>query len=98
MEYQKSPLNQDLAQILSLFRDRQEIFRFLRDLLTKQEMIELHKRWQAAQMLAQKIPYTEISHQTGLSSATIAKTARWYKKGLGGYKLAIKRWEKFGDN
>lgn len=96
----KYALSQDLAQAFNQFHDQEEIFRFLRDLLTRQELIELTKRWQTAQMLAKNTPYTEITKSTGLSSATIAQVSKWYKKGLGGYKLAIKRLEKsskFGE-
>ncbi len=91
MENNNKELSQNLAQAFSQFRNEQEFFRFLRDLLTRKELVELTKRWEIAQLLAQKIPYTEISKQTKVSSATIAQVAKWYKKGLGGYKLAIMR-------
>lgn len=99
MDSEKKSLSQDLAQAFNQLHNEQELFRFLRDLLTRQELIELTKRWEAAQMLAAKTPYTTISQEIGISSATIAQVSHWYKKGLGGYKLAIKRlWssQKFG--
>ncbi len=91
MNSEKNSFSQDLAQAFSQLHNEQEFFRFLRDLLTRQELIELTKRWETAQMLADKTPYTTISQEIGVSSATIAQVSRWYKKGLGGYKLAIKR-------
>lgn len=68
-----------------------EAKRFFRDLLTEQEIIEFGKRWQAAQMLSQKIPYSKIEKETGLSSTTIARISKWLNRGMGGYKLMIKR-------
>ena len=100
MNEKNKTISNVLAQAFDQFRKKEEISRFLRDLLTKKELIELTKRWQTAQMLAKKIPYTKISENTRLSSATIAQISKWYKKGLGGYKLAIMRWgkyQKFGE-
>ena len=88
---QKPTSCQDLYQAILTMKTQEEISRFCRDLLSKHEIDELSCRWQVACMLAKKIPYTEIERQTGLSSATIAKISHWLKRGLGGYKLAIKR-------
>ena len=64
---------------------------FFRDLLTETEIRELSERWKAARMLAAGTPYTQIIEATGLSSTTVARVARWVKKGTGGYRLALKR-------
>lgn len=79
-----------LGAILRL-RNIQEAKKFFRDLLTEQEIIEFAKRWQAAQMLSKKVPYSEIENRTGLSSTTVARISRWLNKGMGGYKLMISR-------
>ena len=72
-------------------RNVDEARRFFRDLLTEAELMEFGNRWKAAQLLAKKVPYTEIGAQTGLSSTTIARVKRWLSKGMGGYELMIKR-------
>ena len=64
---------------------------FFRDLLTETEIREFAERWKAARLLTEGIPYTEITKETGLSSTTVARVARWVKRGTGGYKLALKR-------
>ncbi len=64
---------------------------FFRDLLTESEIRESAERWKAARMLADGIPYTEIIRVTGLSSTTVARVARWVKKGAGGYRLLLRR-------
>ena len=72
-------------------RTLDEAKNFFRDLLTETEIRELSERWKAARMLAAGTPYTQIIEATGLSSTTVARVARWVKKGTGGYRLALKR-------
>jgi TrpR-related protein YerC/YecD len=64
---------------------------FFRDLLTEMEIREFTERWKVARMIAQEVPYTKIIEQTGLSSTTVARVARWVKKGTGGYRTIMKR-------
>jgi TrpR-related protein YerC/YecD len=68
-----------------------EAKRFFRDLLTPKELIEFSNRWQTAQMLDQKTDYLTIAKTTGLSSTTIARISLWLNKGMGGYRLMLKR-------
>ena len=68
-----------------------ETKRFFRDLLTEAEIIEFGKRWQAAKMLYKNISYEKIERETGLSSRTVARISKWLNKGMGGYKLMLKR-------
>jgi TrpR-related protein YerC/YecD len=80
-----------LLDALSLLNTRGETKKFLRDLLTEQEIIEFANRWQTAQMLMHSIPYSKIKQETGLSSTTIARVSKWLSSGMGGYRLALKR-------
>jgi len=64
---------------------------FFRDLLTEKEITEFGQRWKVAKMLEDKISYTKIEKEIGMSSATIARIHRWLKKGMGGYKMLLKR-------
>jgi TrpR-related protein YerC/YecD len=76
--------------ILSL-KDVKEAKPFFRDLLTEGEIYEFAERWKVARMLASGVPYTKIIKATGLSSTTVARVARWVKKGTGGYRLILQR-------
>ena len=78
------------SAILSV-KDLREAKSFFRDLLTEGEIREFAERWKVAGMIAGKIPYTSIIDETGLSSRTVARVARWVNKGTGGYKLVLKR-------
>lgn len=79
-----------LKAILSL-QDTKEAKSFLRDLMTGSEIVEFGNRWQAAQMLYNKISYAEIEKETGLSSRTIARVAKWLNKGKNGYLSMIQK-------
>jgi TrpR-related protein YerC/YecD len=83
-------INSLYQAILSL-ESLAETKKFFRDLLTQTEIEEFAKRWKTARMLADGVPYTQIVEETGLSSTTVARVARWVKKGTGGYRLVMKR-------
>ncbi len=78
------------SAILSL-KNLGEARSFFRDLLTATETEELAERWKAARLLADGVPYARIIEQTGLSSTTVARVARWVKAGTGGYQTVLKR-------
>ena len=64
---------------------------FLRDLMTESEINEFANRLKAAQMLSDKIPYSSIIKETGLSSTTVARVSKWLNGPLGGYKTILNR-------
>jgi TrpR-related protein YerC/YecD len=81
----------DLFKSIISLKSIDEAKRFFRDLLTEQELVEFGSRWKAAQMLNQKISYSKIEKETGLSSTTVARISKWLNEGLGGYKLMLKK-------
>jgi TrpR-related protein YerC/YecD len=81
----------DLYTAILQLESLDECRRFFGDLLTEYEVKEFVKRWKAARMLAEGIPYTQIEEETGLSTRTIARVGRWLKKGKGGYAMMLKR-------
>ena len=78
------------SAILSL-KNLSEAKSFFRDLLTESEIREFAERWKVAAMIATKVPYTSIISETGLSSRTVARVARWVKRGMGGYRMMLRR-------
>lgn len=80
-----------LIDTIVALKNQSEARMFLRDLLTEQELSEFGSRWKAAQMLNDKVPYSKIEKKTGLSSTTIARISKWLNKGMGGYKLMLKK-------
>lgn len=83
--------NRELIKAFWSLKNAGEAKRFIRDLLTEQEIIEFGNRWKAARMLYAKIPYSQIAEETGLSSTTIARVSKWLRKGKGGYRLVLEK-------
>ncbi len=81
----------DLYKAILSLKNLDEAKSFFRDLLTEGEIREFAERWKVAAMLARKVPYTSIIDETGLSSRTVARVARWVNKGMGGYRLILRR-------
>jgi TrpR-related protein YerC/YecD len=81
----------DLYRAILIIKNINEARRFFRDLLTADEIIEFSQRWQVAQMLAKNVPYSVIEKETGLSSTTIARVAKWLNGRGGGYRTIMKK-------
>ena len=62
---------------------------FFRDLMTEDEIRMIVDRWRVARMLHAGRTYREIEAETGLSSRTIARIARWMQQGEGGYRRQL---------
>lgn len=82
---------QDLMKAILALKTLDEAKSFFRDLLTEEEILEFGRRWQAAKMLKDKVPYTKIVEETGLSSTTVARVSKWLNRGMGGYRLILNR-------
>ena len=87
----KSKGNQKLIQAILALKTKNEAGRFLRDLMTEKEIKEFAKRLKAAEMLTEKVPYSIIEKETGLSSTTVARVAKWLNGKGGGYKIIINK-------
>jgi TrpR-related protein YerC/YecD len=66
-----------------------ELFSFLRDLLTEAEILEFSQRLDIARRLHQKESYKKIEAETGVSSTTIARVAKFLKGAYGGYRKIL---------
>lgn len=81
----------ELLQAFLVLKNEDEAGRFLRDLLTEEEIREFSRRWEVAQLLMAKNSYVKIEKQTGMSSTTIARVSKFLKGKFGGYKLVLDR-------
>ena len=78
-----------MVQALLALKTPDAARRFLRDLMTEKEIEEFGKRLAAAEMLTAQIPYSIIEKETGLSSTTVARVAKWLRGSEGGYRTVI---------
>lgn len=85
----KNEKNKRLVEAILALETSSEAHNFLRDLLTEKEIKEFANRLQAARMLTEKVPYTKIEQETGLSSTTVARVSKWLNQGKGGYQSII---------
>lgn len=88
----------DLARAFLALRTEDEALRFLRDVCTVNELIELGHRWRVARLLDEGVHYGEIGEATGASSATISRVNQWLRYGRGGYRLVIDRQKREGSD
>lgn len=67
---------------------------FFEDLCTPSELLEMSRRMQAAKMLKSGTVYSDISSETGLSTATISRVNRCLKYKDGGYIKVLEDMER----
>ena len=61
------------------------------EVCTINELLSLSQRFEVAEMLRNKVTYTEISERTGASTATISRVNRCLQYGNDGYSLVLDR-------
>ena len=81
----------ELANALVTLKTPQDMERFLIDLCTPAELRALSERWQVARLLDEgSQSYREINAQTGVSTTTIGRVARFLKdEPHGGYRTVL---------
>jgi TrpR-related protein YerC/YecD len=87
----RTPDADALLDALLALEDRDEAAAFLRDLCTLGELRDLAQRWAVVRLLDAGLHYSQISRQTGASTATITRIASWLHHGNGGYARALER-------
>jgi TrpR-related protein YerC/YecD len=90
IDWSEKKSRQLVNAFLSL-KNKDEVEFFLRDLMTEREIKEFANRLEAASLLSRDVQYNAIIEDTGLSSTTIARIAKWLKGSLGGYRLILNR-------
>ncbi|HEV2427532.1 MAG TPA: YerC/YecD family TrpR-related protein, partial [Acidimicrobiales bacterium] len=63
----------ELVAAVCQLRDPATTAAFLRDLCTTNELDAMGQRWQVARLVAQGVPYQEISRRTGASTTTVTR-------------------------
>lgn len=74
-----------------LLKDEEECKRFFDDVATIKEVLDLSSRLEVARMLDSGSVFSEISRETGASSATISRVNKCLTYGEGGYKTILDR-------
>ncbi|PYG86957.1 Trp operon repressor family [Ruminiclostridium sufflavum DSM 19573] len=82
-----------LFDAILLLKNREECYKFFEDISTISEIKALAQRLEVAKMLRDRKTYTDISEQTGASTATISRVNRCLVYGADGYNLVLDRLE-----
>ena len=82
-----------LVRALLSLESEEQCYQLLEDLLTIRELKDLSQRLEVAQMLKNKVTYTEIVASTGVSTATIGRVNRCLTYGAGGYEYVLNKLE-----
>ena len=82
----------DLFKVIAAIESDSQARAFLDDLCTPKEIDTLIERWEVAKLLSTKqYSYREIASETGVSTTTIGRVARFIKYGNNGYKMILER-------
>lgn len=87
----QSPELDLLYDALKLIRSKDEFYNFFEDLCTVVEMQSLAHRFMVAKLLHEGKTYTEVSEETGASTATISRISKCLSYGADGYKVILDR-------
>ena len=87
----KTPALRRLARIFLSIDKEEDLLNFLRDLCTRDELVELSQRWKIAELLAAGHLYRSIAAKTKVSTTTVTRIAEWLEHGTGGYRATLKK-------
>lgn len=80
-----------LYEAILLLENTEECENFFEDICTFGELEAIAQRLSVAEKLLSGKVYSEISEETGASTATVCRVNRCIKYGVGGYKTVIDR-------
>lgn len=80
-----------LFEAVLKLKTTEECRQFFYDLCTPSEVEEFVVRWLIARLLTEKKPYRQIANETGASTTTVGRVARFIKHGHKGYTTILKR-------
>ncbi len=78
------------VRVITSIGDEEAMEKFLRDVMTESEILEISNRLEAARLLAAGAKYAEVMDATKLSSRTVARISSWMRSGTGGYASVLK--------
>ncbi len=90
---EKRNLQQFYNAVLSL-NSEEECRKFFDDVATIREILDMSARLEVARMLNEGTVFSEISKETGASSATISRVNKCLTYGEGGYRTVLERMKK----
>ena len=81
----------DLFNAILCIKTPSECKSFFYDLCTPSELEEISRRWVIVRLLSKNKPYRQIATETGVSTTTVGRVARFMKYGNNGYNTILNR-------
>lgn len=87
--WRTDPWFRSLCGALASCQTAEQVADFLRDVGTLTELQAWSERWEVARLIQKGNTYRDISEQTGASTTTITRVARFLQGDVGGYRRAL---------
>lgn len=87
--WRKEPWFQSLCSAFIACKNEEEMSNFLRDIATLSELQAWSERLEVAKQLSQGRTYREIAAQTGASTTTVTRVAKYLENGEGGLRTIL---------
>lgn len=87
--YRKEPWFKALVSAMQSCKTEEELTDFLRDIGTLGELQEWSERLEVAKLLSQGLSYRKVASQTGASTTTVTRVAKFLENGAGGYRRVL---------
>ena len=88
--FRKEPWFRSLCQALLSCKTETAMADFLRDIGTLSELQAWSERLEVAKQLVKGLSYREVAKQTGASTTTVTRVAKFIENGPGGYRKFLK--------
>ena len=88
----------NLYEAIASLQSAEEVRQFLYDLCTPAEVQAMTDRWKVVELIKTGKPYRKIYDETGVSSTTVGRVARFLSMGAGGYELIYNRLKQKKNN
>ncbi len=92
------PTIDQLFEAILTLKSVEECYIFFDDLCTVNEIQSMSQRLEVARMLGKGNTYNRIEEETGASTATISRVKRCLNYGNDGYKMALERLGRYGND
>ena len=83
-----------LVKAIMSLENEEECEKFLEDLMTRKEILDIGQRLLVAKLLSEQVVYSKIAEETGASTATISRVNRSYLYGEGSYTKILEKIKK----
>ncbi|MFA7682454.1 MAG: YerC/YecD family TrpR-related protein [Candidatus Peribacteraceae bacterium] len=88
--WRRDPWFRALCSALTSCKNEQQVADFLRDIGTLSELQAWSERLEVAKQLARGSSYRSVAQNTGASTTTVTRVAKFMENGAGGYRTYLK--------